>query len=111
MRDEKIWRLTLLGWSKTRIADELGISRGVVTDVVNSPYGQKKLAEMYETVEQAMVGLPELVGLATNGLRGVLLDKYGHTRAKEIIEVSKLVFGIAAKFKELDREIKTVNQL
>ena len=55
IRDEKIWKLTLLGWSKTRIANELEISRTVVSMVVNSDYGQKRLAEMYETVDQAMV--------------------------------------------------------
>lgn len=111
IRDEKIFNLTLLGWSKTRIASELGISRTVVSMVVNSDYGQKRLAEMYETVDQAMVRLPELVGIATHQLKNVLEGNYHSEKSKTIIEASKLVFGIAAKFKELDRDIKTVTPL
>ena len=111
IRDEKIWKLTLLGWSKTRIANELEISRTVVSMVVNSDYGQKRLAEMYETVDQAMVGLSELVGIATHQLKNVLEGNYYPEKAKTIIEASKLVFGVAAKFKELDRDVRNVRSL
>lgn len=79
--------------------------------VVNSDYGQRRLSEMYETVDQAMVGLPELVGIATHQLKNVLEGHYHSEKAKTIIEAAKLVFGVAAKFKELDREVRTVTAL
>lgn len=111
IRDEKIWQLTLLGWSKVRIANELRISRSVVAMVVNSPYGQQRLSEMYETIEQPLMALPELVGLATNRLKAVLEGQYPAEKSKTIIDAARLVFGVAAKFKELDREIRTVSQI
>ena len=105
IRDEKIWNLTLLGWSKSRIADELQISRTTVCMVVNSEYGQKRLAEMYENIEQPMTMLPELVGLSLNQLRSVLEGRYNADKAKGIVDAAKLVLGVAAKFKELDRDV------
>ena len=105
VRDEKIWNLTLLGYSKTRIGKELGLSRGTVAMVVNSDYGQRHLSEMFETVEQAMFGLPEVVGIATNQLKKVLAGEYSYQKSRTIIEAAKLAFGVVAKFKELDREI------
>jgi len=105
IRDEKIWNLTLLGWSKSRIADELHISRTTVCMVVNSDYGQKRLAEMYESIEQPLMMLPELVGLSLNQLRNVLEGRYAADKAKGIVDAAKLVLGVAAKFKELDRDV------
>jgi predicted transcriptional regulator len=69
IRDEKIFNLTLLGWSKSRIAEELKISRTTVTMVISSPFGQARLAEMYESIEQPLMMLPELVGLSLNQLK------------------------------------------
>lgn len=102
IRDEKIFNLTLLGWSKVRIANELQISRNTVAMVVNSTYGQNRLAEMYETIEQPLMALPELVGLSLNQLRGVLEGQFDSDKSKGIIDAAKLVLGVAAKFKELD---------
>lgn len=79
--------------------------------VVNSDYGQKQLSEMYETVDQAMVGLPGLIGIATYQLKNVLEGNYYPEKAKTIIEAAKLVFRVAAKFKELDRDVRTVTPL
>jgi predicted transcriptional regulator len=111
IRDEKIWNLTLLGWSKTRIAKELNLSRTTVTMVVSSDYGQKRLSEMYETIEQPLMVLPELVGLATNQLKNVLEGQYYGEKAKTIIDAARLVFGVAAKFKELDSSMRHVTHI
>ena len=108
IRDDKIFQLTLLGHSKIRIAKELGISRYTVAEVINSIYGQKKLTEMYETVEQAMGSFPEVVGLATLQLKNVLKGECDHRKARTIIDAARLVFGVVAKFKELDRDIRAV---
>ena len=105
IRDDKIFNLTLLGWSKSRIANELHISRTTVCMVVNSEYGQKRLAEMYECIEQPLMVLPELVGLSLNQLRNVLEGRYNADKAKSIVDAAKLVLGVAAKFKELDRDV------
>jgi predicted transcriptional regulator len=105
IRDAKIWNLTLLGWSKSRIADELQISRTTVSIVVNSEYGQKRLAEMYENIEEPLLMLPELVGLSLNQLRHVLEGTCGAEKSKSIVDAAKLVLGVAAKFKELDRNV------
>lgn len=102
IRDEKIFNLTLLGWSKSRIATELQISRTTVSLVVNSDYGQNRLAEMYSTIEQPLMMLPELVGLSLNQLKTVLKGGYNSEQSKSIIDAAKLVLGVAAKFKELD---------
>jgi predicted transcriptional regulator len=111
IRDEKIWNLTLIGWSKTRIAKELKLSRTTVSMVVSSEHGQKRLSEMYETVEQPLMMLPELVGIATNQLKNVLEGKYHHEKAKTIIDAARLVFGVAVKFKELDSNMRHVTQI
>lgn len=58
-----------------------------------------------------MVGLSELVGIATHQLKNVLEGNYYPEKAKTIIEASKLVFGVAAKFKELDRDVRNVRSL
>lgn len=102
IRDEKIFNLTLLGWSKVRIANELKISRTTVSMVVNSSYGQNRLAEMYETIEQPLMALPELVGLSLNQLKNVLEGQHDGEKSKSIIDAAKLVLGVAAKFRELD---------
>ena len=73
--------------------------------VVNSEYGQKRLAEMYECIEQPLMVLPELVGLSLNQLRNVLEGRYNADKAKSIVDAAKLVLGVAAKFKELDRDV------
>ena len=105
IRDKKIWNLTLLGWSKSRIADELHISRTTVCMVVNSEYGQAQLSEMYQSIEQPLMMLPELVGLSLSQLRNVLKGQYNADKAKGIVDAAKLVLGVAAKFKELDRDV------
>ena len=112
IRDDKIFQLLLLGWSKTKIAEELGISRTVVSMVCNSPYGQAKLREMYSTVEQPLQMLPALVGHSLQSLERVLDGELTGDRAKTVIDAAKLVLGAAARFKELDREIvRTVTHL
>lgn len=105
IRDEKIFNLTLLGWSKSRIANELQISRTTVSMVINSDYGQKRLTEMYECVEQPLMMLPELVGLSLNQLKNVLEGRCNADKAKGIVDAAKLVLGVAVKFKELDRDV------
>lgn len=70
--------------------------------VVNSGYGQNRLSEMYETIEQPLMMLPELVGLSLNQLKNVLEGRCDSDKSKSIIDAAKLVLGVAAKFKELD---------
>lgn len=112
VRDEKIYNYTLLGWSKVRIAEELGLHRSTVAMVINSIHGQKRLSEAYESIDQAMVGIPELVGLATQQLKSVLEGGCSDRKSKTIIDAARLVFGIAVKFKELDRGVvKTVSNV
>ena len=105
IRDAKIWNLTLLGWSKSQIAKELQISRTTVSMVIHSEYGQKRLGEMYQSIEQPLMMLPELVGLSLNQLRNVLEGTCGAEKSKSIVDAAKLVLGVAAKFKELDRNV------
>lgn len=112
IRDEKIFSLTLLGWSKTRVANELNISRNTVSMVIGSSYGQGKLAEMYECIEQPLMMLPELVGMSLNELKNVLKGGYSVEKSKSIIDAAKLILGVAAKFKELDRDaVRTVTHI
>ena len=105
IRDNKIFQLLLLGWTKTKIAEELGISRTVVSMVCNSAYGQAKLREMYSTVEQPLQMLPALVGHSLQSLERVLDGELTGDRAKTVIDAAKLVLGAAARFKELDRDV------
>lgn len=112
IRDEKIFNLTILGWSKSRIAEELQISRTTVTTVINSPFGQKRLIELYQTIEQPLMMLPKLVGLSLHQLENVLEGRIRGDTAKSIIDAAKLVLGVAAKFKELDRDVvRTVTHI
>lgn len=112
-RDLEIVRLAALGVSKSQISRELNVGRTVVTMVLNGDWGQRKLKEHLDSVEQALnVMMPDLVTTSLQQVRQVLKGDFGVERSRVIIDAAKLVLNTSAKFTELhQKQIKDVQQV
>jgi predicted transcriptional regulator len=116
IRDEKILNLALLGYRKTHISNELGISRKTVDMVIRSPQGQQALREGYQGIDHALMALPEQIGKAMQNIDLVQdignRNIYSIEERKLLLDAAKLVLGVAAKFQELNKEvIKPLNNV
>lgn len=116
IRDEKIINLALLGYKKIHISRELGISRNTIDMVLRSPQGQQALRDGFQSVDHALMRLPEQVGRAMENIELVQdIERakfYTLEERKLLLDAAKLVLCVAAKFQELNKAvIKPLNNV
>jgi transposase len=116
-RNEKIISYTLLGMSMSRIASELGIHRSTVKMVLKSEGVQQRLNEEFQSIEHAMISLPEITGIALEKLKALLERNDGGAyrrndaayrsldSQKFDLEVIKVTLNLATKIKEIEANV------
>ena len=106
-RNEKIVNLTLLGYSMSRVATEMKISRATVRMVLKSKPAQEKLYEAFQSIDHAMIGLPEVTGMALAKLKILIDEDVGRNleQKKFELECVKVALGLATKFRELQSNV------
>ena len=106
-RNEKIVNLTLLGYSMSRVASEMSISRSTVRMVLKSKPAQEKLYEAFQSIDHAMIGLPEVTGMALAKLK-VLIEEGGCRNLEQKkfeLECVKVALGLATKIREIQGNV------
>jgi transposase len=116
-RNEKIISLTLMGLSMSRVASELGIHRSTVKMVLKSEGVQQRLNQEFQSVNHAMISLPEITGIALEKLKALLERNDGGAyrrndaayrsldSQKFDLEVIKVTLNLATKIKEIEANV------
>jgi hypothetical protein len=109
-RNEKIISYTLMGMSMSRIANELGIHRSTVKMVLRSEGVQQRLNEEFQSIEHAMISLPEITGIALEKLKALLEPNenagYRSLESKKLeLEIIKTALNLATKVRESEMNV------
>jgi hypothetical protein len=113
-RNEKIISLTLMGLSMSRVASELGIHRSTVKMVLKSEGVQQRLNQEFQSVNHAMISLPEITGIALEKLKALLEPNenagYRSLESKKLeLEIIKTALNLATKVREIETNVSLKN--